>query len=95
VGTAQQAQPQFAGKPATTAFLMNLLEWSLQDEALLSIRSKAAAYRPLRPLPLAAILTAKYSLILFLPLALITAGLWNYYRSKARRRVLARDFDGA
>ena len=95
VGTAQQVRPQFAGKQANAIFLMNLLEWSLQDETLLSIRSKSAAYRPLRPLPLAAILTAKYSLILFLPLTLIAAGLWYYGRRKAQRRELARDFDDA
>jgi ABC-type uncharacterized transport system involved in gliding motility auxiliary subunit len=95
VGTAQLVQPQFAGKPAAAAFLMNLLEWSLQDETLLSIRSKAAAYRPLRPLPLAAVLAAKYALILLLPLDLVAAGLWHYGRSKARRRELARSFDDA
>jgi len=95
VGTAQQVRPQFAGKPATAAFLMNLLEWSLQDETLLAIRSKAAAYRPLRPLPLAAVLLAKYSLILFLPLVLIAAGLAHYSRMKAQRKELARTFDDA
>ncbi|MCX5794249.1 MAG: GldG family protein [Elusimicrobia bacterium] len=95
VGTAQQVRPQFSGKEGTTAFLLNLLEWSLQDETLLSIRSKAAAYRPLRPLPLAAMLAAKYALILFLPLALVAAGLWRYARSKAQRRELARSFDDA
>jgi ABC-type uncharacterized transport system involved in gliding motility auxiliary subunit len=95
VGTAQQVQPQFSGKPATAAFLLNLLEWSLQDETLLSIRSKSAAYRPLRPLPLAAVLVAKYSLILFLPLALVAAGVWRYRRSQAQRRELARSFDDA
>jgi ABC-type uncharacterized transport system involved in gliding motility auxiliary subunit len=95
VGTAQMVQPQFSGKPATTAFLLNLLEWSLQDETLLSIRSKSAAYRPLRPLPLAAILLAKYSLILLLPLALVAIGIWRYSRGQAQRRELARSFDDA
>ncbi|MBI5240163.1 MAG: GldG family protein [Elusimicrobia bacterium] len=95
VGTAQQARPQFAGKEASAAFLMNLLEWSLQDEALLSIRSKGAAYRPLRPLSLAAMLAAKYSLIFFLPLVLVAAGLTRYAQRKARRRELAERFDDA
>jgi ABC-type uncharacterized transport system involved in gliding motility auxiliary subunit len=95
VGTAQQVRPQFAGKEAISAFLLNLLEWSLQDEALLSIRSKAAAYRPLRPLPLAAVLTAKYSLIFFLPLVLVAAGLTRYAQRKTQRRELAKHFDDA
>ena len=95
VGTAQQVQPQFAGKEAVAAFLMNLLEWSLQDESLLSIRAKAATYRPLRPLPLAAVLAAKYSLIFFLPLVLVAAGLTRYAQRKAQRRELAKHFDEA
>ena len=93
VGTAKQIQPQFAGKGAVTAFLMNLLEWSLQDEALLSIRSKAAAYRPLRPLPLGGMLAVKYALIFFLPWVLVAAGLTRHVRKKAQRRELARNFD--
>jgi ABC-type uncharacterized transport system involved in gliding motility auxiliary subunit len=95
VGTAEQAKPQFADKEAASAFLMNLLEWSLQDETLLSIRSKAAAYRPLRPLPLAAVLAAKAALILLPPLALAAAAAAYWLRRRARRRELAKDFDDA
>ncbi|MDD5628834.1 MAG: GldG family protein [Elusimicrobia bacterium] len=95
VGTAQQVRPQFVGKQGTAAFLLNLLEWSLQDESLLSIRSKAAAYRPLGPLPLAAMLAAKYALIFLPPLALVALGVWRYRLRKAQRRRLARDFDDA
>jgi len=95
VGTAKQAQPQFANKPANLAFLMNLLEWSLQDETLLSIRSKTAAYRPLRPLPAAAVVAVKYSLLFFLPLALAAAGFARYASKRAQRRELARSYDDA
>jgi ABC-type uncharacterized transport system involved in gliding motility auxiliary subunit len=95
VGTAEQAQPQFADKEAASAFLMNLLEWSLQDETLLSIRSKGAAYRPLRPLPLAAVLAAKAALIFFLPLALAAAVAARWLRRRARRRELSGSFDDA
>jgi hypothetical protein len=49
----------------------------------------------LRPLPLAAILLAKYSLILLLPLALVAIGIWRYSRGQAQRRELARSFDDA
>jgi len=95
VGTAKQLQPQFAGKASDMAFFMNLLEWSLQDETLLSIRSKGSSYRPLRPLPGAAVLLVKYSIILFLPLALVAAGWRRYTRRQALRRELARSFDEA
>ncbi|MDD5656386.1 MAG: hypothetical protein PHF00_03930, partial [Elusimicrobia bacterium] len=93
VGTAKLAQAQSADKHANLAFLMNLLEWSVQDEALLSIRSKAASYRPLRALPGALVLLVKYALVLFPPLALLAAGFWLHARRKARRRLLASSYD--
>ncbi len=93
VGTAQQAQPQFSDKPASSAFLLNLLEWSLQDETLLSIRSKSAGWRPIRPLSAAIVLLVKYSLIFFLPMALAGTGLWLRSRRIAARQFLAKTYD--
>ncbi len=95
VGTAKQVQPQFSGKPVSAAFLLNLLEWSLQDQTLLSIRSKSAGWRPLRSLPAAAMFLVKYSLIFFLPMALAAGGLWLRSRRLAARRLLAKTYDDA
>ena len=95
VGTGDMAAAQFADKASVSAFLMNLLEWSLQDETLLSIRSKAAAYRPLRPMPLAAVLAAKAALIFLPPLVLAAAAAARWLRRRSRRRELAEGFDAA
>ncbi|MFA6002842.1 MAG: GldG family protein [Elusimicrobiota bacterium] len=95
VGTGKLAQPQFIGKQANLALVMNLLEWSLQDESLLTIRSKGKTYRPLRPLPGLAALLIKYAMIFFLPLALLAAGFGLNARRKRERRRLAQNFDEA
>jgi ABC-type uncharacterized transport system involved in gliding motility auxiliary subunit len=92
VGTGKMAQPQFAGKRANLAFLMNLLEWSLQDDTLLSIRSKGSTYRPLRAMPSAAVILAKYALVLFPSAALLIIGAWIYVARRKSRRLLAEGY---
>lgn len=88
VGTSRMIEPNFTAKTANMDALMNLLEWSLQDEALLSIRAKGMTFRPLPPLGDAARLAVKNGLIFFLPAALLAAALAAYRRQKLRRRRL-------
>lgn len=88
VGTSRLIHPSFAAKTANLAAFENLLEWSLQDEALLSIRSKGMSYRPFRPLGDAARAGVK-NLLIFLPSALLLiAGALIYRRQRRRRETL-------
>ncbi|MFA6317983.1 MAG: GldG family protein [Elusimicrobiota bacterium] len=92
VGTSRIIQPGLSVKPGNVAFLMNLVEWSLQDESLLSIRSKGVTYRYLRPMPAGAKLLVKNIMIFALPLALAAAGSAVYRRGRRRRAALAAEY---
>jgi gliding-associated putative ABC transporter substrate-binding component GldG len=89
VGTSYQFHPSMANKAANVAFIMNLLEWSFQDEALLSIRAKGLSYRPLRRLPDAQRLLIKHLLVWSLPIGLLLLGFASYRRQATRRKLLA------
>ncbi|MBI4375682.1 MAG: GldG family protein [Elusimicrobia bacterium] len=85
VGTAYQLHQNLANKASNIAFLMNLIEWSLQDESLLSIRAKGFSFRPLRRLSDFQRSAAKYGLIFFLPALLLLSGSAFYYRQRSLR----------
>lgn len=87
-GTSRMIHPSYSTKASNIAAFLNLLEWSLQDEALLSIRSRGMSYRPLRPLQARTRLLIKYFMLFTLPLALVLAGCAVYQIQKARRRFL-------
>ena len=92
LGTSRLIHPGLTIKPSNISMMLNLLEWSLQDLALLSIRSKGLTYRYLRPLPDAGRLAVKYGLILVPPFGLLVIGFWVYRRQKARMADLAAAF---
>ncbi|MBI5623022.1 MAG: GldG family protein [Elusimicrobia bacterium] len=92
VGTSRIIQPGLSIKPGNVTFLINLVEWSLQDESLLSIRSKGVTYRYLRPLSTGSKLAVKNAMIFGLPLALVAAGALVYRRSKRRRQEAAAEY---
>ncbi|MBI4679268.1 MAG: GldG family protein [Elusimicrobia bacterium] len=94
VGTSRIIQQGLTIKPANLAFFLNLVEWSLADESLLSIRSKGVTYRYLRPLSTAGRLAAKNAMIFALPLALVAAGAAVYRGQKRRRSVIQATYGG-
>lgn len=51
IATGHQLEPRFANRRASLDFILNALEWSYQDEALLGVRARGPAFRPLRPVP--------------------------------------------
>lgn len=85
VGNSRFISASFSPKGPNLDAFMNLLEWTLQDEALMSIRSKGASFRPLRPLPDAARRAAKAVLVGFLPLSVLACALAAYRQDKRRR----------
>lgn len=88
VGTSYQLDPQLSGKASDDAFILNLLDWSMQNKNLLSIRAKTVSYRPLRAFPTAERELLKYLLVFFPTLLLIVIALFVYRRQKLVRRYL-------
>lgn len=85
VGTGYLVDPRSAGRAGGFSLLANLIDWSVQDESLLSIRGKGLAYRPLRALGDGQRAAVKAVLILALPsLVLAAAGL--AFQAQRRRR---------
>lgn len=90
VGTRSVLDPRLIRRASDLALFMNLLDWSFQDEDLLSIRAKGVSFRPLRRLSDGERAVVKYWLILFLPFTLLLAGLVSYRRLRTRAAELRR-----
>ncbi len=88
VGTSRLIQAELSVKAGNVAMLLNLIEWSLQDESLLSIRSKGMSYRHLKPLSSPARFAVKNILIFFPPFALVAGGAAAYRKERSRRKSL-------
>ncbi|HVA67470.1 MAG TPA: GldG family protein [Elusimicrobiota bacterium] len=88
VGTSYQLDSQLSDKASNQAFILNLLDWSMQNKNLLSIRAKAVSYRPLRAFPTAERELLKYFLVFFPTLLLIVIAFFVYRRQKLVRRFL-------
>lgn len=82
-------------KQSNFNLLLNLIEWSAQDEALLSIRSKGAALRPIKNFSDGIRALIKYALILFLPLMSMLVGLFIWRRENIRRALLPLKYSDA
>lgn len=79
VGTAGFARPGLPVGESGAAFLLNAVDWMLQEEDLIAIRSKDVAERPLRELSPAAKAAARWTCVLLPPSLVVLLGL-------ARRR---------
>jgi ABC-type uncharacterized transport system involved in gliding motility auxiliary subunit len=70
-------------------FLLNIVDWLFQDEALIGIRAKEVDYRPLKEVGNAARAIVKWLNILVPPALAIIAGLfWWRYRRRRNRGML-------
>jgi ABC-type uncharacterized transport system involved in gliding motility auxiliary subunit len=67
---------------------MNLIDWSLQDDVLLQIRSKGMVQKPIKPLSDASRIFLKTLLMFLLPVLSIAAGFYVWQREKVRRALL-------
>ena len=71
------------------SFFFNSVDWLLQDEGLISIRSRGMGNRPLKELPPVMQQALVYADILLIPLLLILVGLirWRWRRRWIKKRV--------
>lgn len=84
-GTSRFVRTDFPPKTQNFSVFMNFMDWSVQDDLLLSIRSKGVAMRPIKEMPESVRLLVKYGLIIALPLFVLFLGLFVWRRAKLRR----------
>lgn len=94
VGTSRFARTDYPTREENYRFFMNLLDWSAQEESLLSIRGKGISLRPLKRLGNGARIAVKYGMVGALPLLALLAGLIIWRREKVRRSRLPRLYQG-
>ncbi|OVE78165.1 hypothetical protein BVX98_01120 [bacterium F11] len=94
-GTSRFVRTDFPPRTQNFSLFMNLLDWSVQDEALLKIRSAGAVIRPLRPMSEGIRFLVKNMLIFFLPIFSILLGFVIWKRAKIRRSLLPLTYTGA
>lgn len=87
-GTSRFIQSEFPDRPSNYGLFGNLIDWSVQDEALIQIRSKGFSRRPLKELPNGVRMLYKYLMLLGLPLFSLILGLWMWRTQKTRRALL-------
>ena len=66
--------------PSSIEFMLNIVDWLIQDEDILSIRSKKIDPRPLDPIGDSLKAPIKYFTLLFPPFLIVVAGLFRWRR---------------
>ncbi len=93
-GCSRFVRSDYPLRPANYAAFINFMDWSTQDEILLSIRAKANPRRPLRDMGTAPRLFVKFLMITFLPLMVIAVGIVVWFWQRTRRSHLAAVYRG-
>ncbi|MDP8229319.1 MAG: Gldg family protein [Candidatus Electryoneaceae bacterium] len=79
--------PEPAG-PDNLTMVLNLIDWLVQDESLISIRSRTVTSRPLEEISDGKRRTVKYLNLLLPPLLVIGFGLFRWQMRRTKRRSL-------
>jgi ABC-type uncharacterized transport system involved in gliding motility auxiliary subunit len=79
---------EFPVKPVNFGVFLNMIDWSLQDEVLLQIRSKGFQQRPIKKLSDPTRLLIKFIMIFFLPFLSLVMGFIIYRNQKIRRAMM-------
>ncbi|MDP8238043.1 MAG: GldG family protein [Candidatus Hatepunaea meridiana] len=72
--------------------MLNLVDWLVQDERLISIRSRQVSSRPIKEVTNATRRTVKYANLLIPPLLVIAFGLFRWRIRNSARKMSLRDF---
>ena len=88
VGTSKFIQPGFV-EPSNIVFFMNILDWLVQDESLISIRGKGITYRPLKEISKNAKVAMKYTDIFLMPLVMVIVGIVRWRRRESQKKKAA------
>lgn len=88
MGTSRFIEGEYPVRPGNYGLFANLVDWAVQDEALIQIRSKGLSRRPLKEFPDGVREFFKFAMIFVLPLLSLAAGLFVWRKQKARRELL-------
>ena len=91
-GTSRIIQAEYPSHPSNFGLFGNLIDWSVQDEALIQIRSKGLSRRPLKDFSEGARIAYKYAMIFGLPIFSLMLGLWMWRSQKIRRALLPLEY---
>jgi len=94
IGSSAFLDPSIPVTETNIAFLMNLIDWSVQEEALIAIRSKGSIYRPLRPVPPVVKTIYKALSVFSAPGLVLLAGFLYWRRRKEWRAEAERRYGG-
>lgn len=87
-GTGKFIVGEFSGDNFNRAFFLNIVDWLMQDEDLIAIRSKGATYRPLRDISNELKSLIKYINMFLMPLLLVIFGLFRWKLRKIQKSQL-------
>jgi len=87
-GNSRFVRSDYGGRSDNPMLFLNLLDWSAQDEILLSIRTKGNPYRPLKRMPEPVRYAVKFILMFSMPVVAVFIGLFVWRREKIRRSFL-------
>jgi ABC-type uncharacterized transport system involved in gliding motility auxiliary subunit len=88
IGTSHMVESAFPARSGNYSLLANLMDWSVQDEAMIQIRSRGFERRPLKEFSEKVRALFKLALIGVLPLLTLLTGIVVWRRQKTRRALL-------
>ncbi|NLO91874.1 MAG: GldG family protein [Elusimicrobia bacterium] len=89
LGTSRFAQPELGMPDMNFIFLLNLMDWAAQEQALVDIRAKASSFHPLRELSPVRKKAVRYVIVLLPPLLAALSGLLVWHLRRRRNKKTA------
>ncbi|MCD6422973.1 MAG: GldG family protein, partial [Elusimicrobia bacterium] len=93
VGTSRFIEPQTVQDPANLTFFMNIIDWLIQDQDLISIRTKGVVFRPLKKVSAGTKLFFKYVNLFGNSFVLLLIGIILWRKNASRRKVLQKIYE--
>jgi len=93
VGTSRFIDPETVQDPANLTFFMNIIDWLVQDQDLISIRTKGVVYRPLKKLSEGSKLLFKYVNLFGNSFVLLLVGIILWRKNTLRRQMLKKIYE--
>jgi len=93
VGTSRFLDSAVSQDPSNLPIFMNIVDWLVQDEALIEIRSKGITYRPLKKISRSSQLVFKYVNLFGSSFLLLVVGLLIWRKNISKRKYFKRIYE--